>query len=242
MILPEQNELMRLAEVRNQSIEQLQVLKEFSQQEKSDTYSGKSVQITKMDFFTLLTTLAHQQGVMIQSLKMLTESLQIPGEIPIRIAVEGEFTALLNFTNALMNHSHPIFIRHFSFQITEEQTLRLTVDLLTTKNHVAFMQRQSSSANPPLIRNPFCLSDDHSMNGGEADTFTTPLAELTMQGYMQLGSQKQALVVLPTGETVAVNVRDVIGKEKAVVKEILQDSLVVEGKKGMRQLIKGNKQ
>ena len=240
MIAPEQNELTQLAAVAKQSAEQLLVLKEFALQEKADIHSVASLPINKMDFFALLPAIAHQQGVAIQSLKMLTGSEQILNEMQIRMRVEGEFSALLHFAMALMTQQQPIFIRHFSFQTSESQTLLLSLDLLMMKNNVAMFQPHHSPINLSLSHNPFC----NTPTVPEQDTATlalTPLSQLTMHGFLQLGQRKQALLALPTGVVVAVEVGSVVGKEKAVVKEIHRDSLVVEMGAARRKILLGGK-
>ena len=248
LLAPEQEDLARLADVTLQSAVELQTLKEFAQQKNADINSVElakafaAPQANKIDFFARLSQLAHQQNVLIQSINMPVGMSQSSSEMQMQVLVEGELSALLHFALALMEQAQPIFIRDFSFHTTHTEALVLSVELLMMKNNLAMLTPPALPLHLSITRNPFCVPMNHALNMSNQDAATlalTPLTQLRLTGYLEIGMRKQALLSLPTGAVVAVEVGAVIGREKAVVRRIDQEALVAEEREGKRIRIAG---
>jgi hypothetical protein len=219
---PEQQDLTQLSELTRQSTLQLTALKKFAQEQKNDASLFTALAPpNKFDFFNLISTLAHQSNVAIQSINM-----ELPASLTIKMHVvtQGEFSSLIYFALSLLNQPRAIFVSHFSFHVVPSQPLLLSLDLFTMQNNIDLPPPPPFPISLSPTQNPFC-QPNHSQP--VSTILTTPLAQMRMTGYLAQGNRKLALMTLPTGEVISVEEGMVVGKELGVVKKVGRSEVVV---------------
>ena len=181
--------------------------------------------MSKMEWLTTLPMLTQLNGVVMRAITMKPTREQSTNELKIRFIVEGDFAPITRFIVAMHEQTPNGLIENFSYQVTKQHTLLLTIDLLLMTNHLT--QSLHKIAKPTTFHSPFCLATNTAAAVRMHDAAVSGLSitQMKMAGYMEQGERQMALIMLPTGALAEVYVGDEVGLEKSVVTKIVSNQL-----------------
>lgn len=199
---------------------------------------SQTPKMSKMDWLTLLPTLAQLNGVVMRSITVKPTRGQPTNEIKIKFLVEGVFAQLTRFIVAMHEQTPNGLIENFSYQVTKQQTLLLTIDLLLITDHLA--QSHQKVEKPTAFHNPFCLATNTvaDLHMHAAAVSGLSMTQMKMAGYMEQGERQMALIMLPTGALAEVYVGDEVGLEKSVVTKIASSQLELTSPSGETKVLR----
>jgi hypothetical protein len=233
---PQVDEWIDLQNKETNLVNELAVLKK---NEIKAQHVNRVIKMSKTEWLTVLPTLAQLNGVVIRSIA-IKPTPSFPGstaessstllsfrgltaesrEVKIKFAVEGSFAQLARFVLAMHEKAPNGLIENFSYQLTKQQTLLLTIDTLLITDH--FTPSQKKIEKLTNFHNPFCLATNTVADVHEhpAAVSGLSLTQMKMAGSFSQGERQMALIMLPTGALAEIYLGDEIGLEKGVVMKI----------------------
>lgn len=179
--------------------------------------------ISKTAFLELLPLLAQDHHIVMRSVAM--KPIMSQGEVRMKLIIQGDFSHLSQFSLALTKRGHNILIESFSYQTNKDNKLQLALDLLLMRRNIP---NEKESENLDSNLNPFCVATDSIGRIAEHDRLavsTLSIMQMKMTGYFFQVKRQEALVRLPTGVLIEINVGDQLGVEQAIVTSIHADRI-----------------
>jgi hypothetical protein len=181
-----------------------------------------------------LVNLVHVSGLTILAINVLPkEQLE---NVVMHVDMQGSYQQWIAFINVLEQKKHLISVQKFSCKWTEKNNVQISMDVLLMQNAQVVSQQNSVKSQ----YNIFCTRenvdlwfDQHNVD----DVLLSPLAQIKMVGYLQLGTHSQALVLLPNRMIRTVEVGSVVGVESGTVVEIDSQQIVVRLKSGKQVVV-----
>ena len=184
--------------------------------------------ISQPDEIAMLARLTQEQGLLIQSMDYVRpHQLHATETDLIRLNLQGDLSALADFLFSLGQQAY-MPIQNFTLKLVEQQHLRLMIEVYLLKNKWPLSPVQKQ---PMPASNLFCLSTQIMSADSSADTFaqasSATLDRIKMLGYLQQGSRRAALVLLPNNLVISVEQGSLLGREQGLVTLVSADHLIV---------------
>jgi hypothetical protein len=196
------------------------------------------VQSSQAEIVQSITMLANKSGLSIQKIKVMTrEKPFVENILLIRLISIGNFKELYAFISAIEQQSYPASIQDFSYKLTKQNQLLLSMVILSNyKKRQYFPQVSTDNLN-----NPFCQQKGMELllyKNDLLESRITPLMQIKMVGYFKQDKRSQALLSLPNKTLIFVEPGSVIGQEQGVVNKINRHQVQVKLINGKKVIIK----
>lgn len=194
--------------------------------------------MSQTEWMTVLPTLAQLNGVVMRSITVKPTKNQLVNEVKVKFSVEGAFAQLARFIIAMHEQAPNGLIENFSYQLTKQETLLLTIELLLVTDHLPLANKKIEKLT--MLHNPFCLATNTVANvrTHAAAVSGLSLKQMKMTGSFSQGKRQMALIMLPTSALVEVYVGDEVGSEKGEVIKIATKQIEMVLPSGEKQVMR----
>ncbi len=165
----------------------------------------------------LMMLIAHS-GMNIQAMDISSQSNDIS---KITLSLQGSFSEWMNWLLMIQANRLPLTIKEWSSQLTDHDEIIFSQHLLLLRD---MLKRPITLLNTIDYHSLYCKKNKLFL---PADVSTESIYSLKMVGFMQQGTKKQALLMLPDRHLIVVNVGDSIGKEKGKIISIARDAVMI---------------
>lgn len=175
----------------------------------------------------------HVSGLTIQTIHLLPNDQS--ENIVMHVDMRGSYQQWIALMNALEQKKQLISVQNFSCKSTEKNNLQIGIDVLLMQNaQVISYQQEVKSQN-----NPFCTRDnvDQWLNQSVDEVLLSPITQIKMVGYLQLGTHSQALMLLPNNVMRTIEMGSLLGVERGVVVAIYREHVVVRMRDGKKVMV-----
>ncbi|RDI48642.1 pilus assembly protein PilP [Aquicella lusitana] len=166
--------------------------------------------------------------ISVRAVRLLTgTSLDAVNHLRIYFAIEGGFQSLFPFVTGLAESA---LISSFALKTTKQNQLLFTMDLMLLEKSKRFHLYPLAGAAKSETANPFCRAENRVEAVNPQDAAwqqSISITHLRLAGSLQQDRHRMALVIYPNGRLITVSSGSVLGKERAVVKEIKPDSILM---------------
>lgn len=158
----------------------------------------------------------HASGLTIQAINRLGNSNEM------HVDLQGNYQQWMNFIYILQQKSQLINVHNFTCKWSEKNNLEISLDVLLLGNLHAMPYQY-------IGLNPFCTLEnlDHWIDQKAKNVLLTPLAQIKMVGYLQLGRRNQAMMLFPDKIIKTVEAGNVLGLERAQVVKVFPHYVLV---------------
>lgn len=197
----------------------------FAQSNKAIKHEPDNNKLTNI---SELIALIHASGLSIQNIKQ-SSSLQMAAaeKYLIHLVLRGEYQQLSALVDKLEQQSHALSLQNFIFNGSEKDNLLVAMDIMSFGR----MRNTQSNSKIGNQQNPFCTRN-HINKWFEQDevnaALSAPLERIKMVGYLQQGTHRQALVLLPNAVMRTVEPGFLLGSERGVVVAVLRNGTQVK--------------
>lgn len=172
--------------------------------------------------------LAQQYALQLNTISYLTPPILTTAQ-SYEIRMLGEFKQLISFLYQLRKENLPLILNELHIQLDEQAKLSITLIISFATTAYIDLEAQPLPLLSSIIDDPFC---------GKSSLFTaaarqtalkaTSLNLIRMVGYMGNTEKNQAIVVLPNSKIYNISIGDELGEQRAIVKAISAEKMVVE--------------
>ena len=165
-----------------------------------------------------LMSFAERSGLTIQTVNLSSSGKEF------HILFKGNYQQWAGLLNQLEQNVNTITLKNVSCKWTEQNNLLIASDVLFADETHLQMMTHSNIAN--ALHNPFCETS-HEWKSEVNEALLSPINQIKMVGYLQLGSQSEALFLLPNKKVSMVKAGFLLGMERGVVLAIYRDRALV---------------
>jgi hypothetical protein len=171
-------------------------------------------------------------GLKVQS---VDEVLERQNGVAIRLLLHGNYQHWVAWMSGLDQQAGAVRLKDFSCKPLANDELQILVKMEFYEDKWSAVHFHSDVA---ALHHPFCKTHHvWLMQSNAREILLSPLEQIKMAGYLQLGHRRAALLILPSGVMSMIEEGVVIGKEKGVVVKIERERVVVELAQGKRIFI-----
>lgn len=220
-------QLAELNQIEIKANEKLLAMISQSKSVQPEVLDNQHVDKNKLDDISKFISFIHASGMMIQT----SDFLSAPNNL-MHLVLRGNYQQLFTLIKALEKHSDFFVLQDFSYKLTEQDDLLVTMNVFSSKQ-----AHQEINIHDEILnkQNPFCIAENISKwideNGVNA-ALSVPIERIKMIGFVSRGSHRQALVMLPNTMMRTVERGFLLGSERGVVVAINRDRMLVKLKNG----------
>jgi hypothetical protein len=164
-------------------------------------------------------------GLIVQSARVLSQ--ETDDEVKLKLELQGGFKQISTLIFLLGKLAYPMGVLDFSYDVPASGLPHFSANIVILKHRLS---RQESLATEvlPEMSDPFCVAGVLPSRAAEEHAIkwqAFPVAMIKMVGSFEQGQHKQALLWQPNNDVLAVEVGSLVGRERARVRAIEEDSL-----------------